>query len=55
MINIIEKGLTFTGIEHNFYLLLMEFLAKLSVDKLEEIHIHLTVDKLEHILDVKTF
>ena len=30
----------------------MEFLAKLSVDKLDETHIHLTVDKLEHILDV---
>jgi hypothetical protein len=52
---IIENGLTLTGIEHNICLLLTEFLAKLSVDKLDVIHIHLIVDRLEHILEVKTF
>ena len=49
---IIEKGLTLTGIDTNI-LLSFEFdLAKLSLLKFELIHIHLTVDKLEHILDV---
>ena len=49
---IIEKRLTLTGIDTNI-LLSFEFdLEKLSLLKFELIHIHLTVHKLEHKLDV---
>ena len=49
---IIENGDTLTGIDTNIRLSFEFDLAKLSLLKFELIHMHLTVDKLEHILDV---
>ena len=47
-----ENGLTLTGIDTNMRLSFGFDLAKLLELKFELMHIHLTVDKLEHIFDV---
>jgi len=49
----IEKGLTFTGIEHRMRLSFEFDFEKLSLLKFELIHIQRTVQRLEHKLDVK--
>ena len=49
---IIENEETLPGIEHNVLLSFALDLAKLSLLKFELMHIHLAVDKLEHIFDV---
>ena len=52
---IIEKGDTFTGIDTKTRLSFVFDCEKLSVDKFELMHIHLTVDRLEQLVDVSTF